>query len=117
MRADGSRQRLRAAHAHARPTHLLVRGLPHVEDLPSERENAVAVPPDDPESRDGQRLGRVALGEDQRAFGGVFPTWQAERATSAPSDSFLPQTVELGSHMKAGRFFDDTTESFLRRKM
>lgn len=63
-------------------THLLVRGLADVEDLPSERENSVAVPPDDAEPRHGQRLGRVSLGEDQCALGGVSPPWGGQRSSS-----------------------------------
>lgn len=63
-------------------TYLLVRGLADVEDLPSERENSVAVPPDDAESRHGQRLGRVSLSEDERALGGVSPPWGGQRSSS-----------------------------------
>ncbi|TNN78982.1 hypothetical protein EYF80_010661 [Liparis tanakae] len=37
-------------------------------------ENSVAVAPDDSESGDGQRLGRVSLGEDEGAFARVFST-------------------------------------------
>lgn len=55
-------------------THLFVRRLSDVEDLSSERENAVTISPDDSESRNGQRFGRVSLGEDQSAFRRVFPT-------------------------------------------
>lgn len=45
-----------------------MRGLSHVQDLSPEREDAVAVASDHAESRDGQRLGGVALSEDQCAF-------------------------------------------------
>lgn len=54
--------------------YLLVRGLSHVQDLSSQREHSVAIAPDDSQSRDGQRLGGVALGEDQSALRGVFST-------------------------------------------
>ena len=44
---------------------LVMRGLPNVEQFPSQWEHSVLVPPDHTQSRDGQRLGRVSLGEDQ----------------------------------------------------
>lgn len=54
--------------------HLFVGGLPHIQDLPSEWEDTVAVSPDDAQAGHGQRLGRVSLGEDQRAVRRVFPS-------------------------------------------
>ena len=47
-------------------------GLPDVEQLAPEREDPVVVATYDPEPGDGQRLGRVALGEDERAGHGVL---------------------------------------------
>lgn len=95
-------------------THLLVRRLSDVEDLSSERENAVTVSADDSESGNGQRFGRVSLSEDQRAFRGVFPTCPAKRATVGLGRScwtvLSTKLVELGFHMKAVQFFDDGTQ-------
>ena len=44
---------------------LVMRCLPNVEQFPSQWEHSVLVPPDHTQSCDGQRLGRVSLGEDQ----------------------------------------------------
>lgn len=49
-------------------SHLFVRGLSHVEDLPPEREDAVAVSSNHAQSGHGQRLGGVSFSEDQRAL-------------------------------------------------
>lgn len=42
--------------------------LADVEQLASEREDTVIVAADDRETRDGERLGRVSFGQDQRAL-------------------------------------------------
>mmetsp|Transcript_36679 Transcript_36679/g.57266 ORF Transcript_36679/g.57266 Transcript_36679/m.57266 type:complete len:285 (+) Transcript_36679:1658-2512(+) len=47
---------------------LLVRGLAHVQRLALEGEDAVEVAAHDGQAGDGQRLGRVALREDERAL-------------------------------------------------
>jgi len=45
-------------------SHLLVVGVAHVEHLAAQREDTKVVAADDAQAGDGQRLGRVALGED-----------------------------------------------------
>lgn len=48
---------------------VLARRLAHVEELSPQWEHAVVVPTNDRESRDGESLGGVSLGEDERALG------------------------------------------------
>ena len=52
---------------------LVVRRVAHVQELAAQREDAVAVAADHGEAGDGERLGGVALGEDQSAVLGVAP--------------------------------------------
>ena len=52
-------------------THLFVRSLPNVQQLAPQREHAVVVAPDDAQTRDGQGLSRVSLGQDQSTVEGV----------------------------------------------
>ena len=49
-------------------------GVAHVEQLAAQREDAVVVAPDDREAGDGEGLGRVALGDDQRTLAAVLAT-------------------------------------------
>ncbi len=55
---------------------LLVRRLADVEELAAEREDAKEVASDDGEAGDGEGLGRVSLGEDERALHRVLGTGQ-----------------------------------------
>ena len=49
-------------------------GVAHVKQLAAKREDAVVVAPDDREAGDGEGLGRVALGDDQRTLAAVLAT-------------------------------------------
>jgi hypothetical protein len=49
------------------------RRLADVEKLSTEREDTVLVPADDVKAGDGERLGRVSLGQDERAFLALWP--------------------------------------------
>ena len=46
---------------------LVMAGFPHVEKLASQGEDAIVVAPDDAETRDGQSLGGISFGQDERA--------------------------------------------------
>lgn len=72
---------------------LLVRGLSHVEDFSSQREDAIAIPADHTQARHGQSLGRVSLSEDQRATDGVLATYQIDKVITGAS--LQGQNVEL----------------------
>mmetsp|Transcript_59322 Transcript_59322/g.130245 ORF Transcript_59322/g.130245 Transcript_59322/m.130245 type:complete len:308 (+) Transcript_59322:2227-3150(+) len=54
--------------------HLLQRSIAHVEHLSTKWENAPLITSDDAKSGNGQRLGRVALRQNQGTFAGELPT-------------------------------------------